>query len=131
MATATASPFSGPGPSQVFADGLARGKFNIQLCSACGRHIFYPRALCHHCGSPALEWVAASGRGTVYATSVVRVRPEEGEHYNVALIDLEEGPRMMSRVIGAAPEDIKIGTPVIAFIGDLDGEKAVLFRPEK
>ena len=131
MAETAASPFAGPGPDQIHMDGLAKGEFNIQRCTSCGQHVYYPRALCHHCGSPALEWVAASGRGTVYATSVVRMRPEDGEHYNVALIDLEEGPRMFSRVIDIAPDAVEIGTPVAAFIGEIDGKTAVLFRPAK
>jgi uncharacterized OB-fold protein len=108
---------------------LAKGEFNIQHCTACGHHIFYPRALCHRCGSADLEWIAASGRGTVYATSVIRVRPEQGEHYNIALIDLEEGPRMISRVVDVAPDAVRIGAAVEAFIGELDGQTAILFRP--
>ena len=121
--------FEGPGPDEVFSAGLAENEFRIQHCRACDTHVFYPRALCTSCGSPELDWVVARGRGTVYATSVVRQRPEQGENYNIALVDLEEGPRMTTRDVDIAPEDVKIGAAVTAFIGDIDGNQVVLFRP--
>ncbi|HEX4111054.1 MAG TPA: OB-fold domain-containing protein, partial [Stellaceae bacterium] len=71
----------------------------------------------------------ASGKGTVYSTSVVRQRPEDGPDYNIALIDLAEGPRMMSRVTDIPAPEVKIGMAVEAYIGDLDKETLVLFRP--
>lgn len=117
------------GPDAAFAAGLAEGEFRIQRCGRCGAHIHYPRALCPKCGSSELEAVPASGRGTVHATSVVRVRPEYGENYNIALVDLAEGPRMMTRVVDTAPEDVRIGDAVTAFVGEIDGEKVILFRP--
>jgi hypothetical protein len=119
----------GPGPDAVWRDKLAAGDFDIQHCTGCGKHIFYPRALCHYCGSTDLEWVRASGQATVYATSVVRVRPDHGSDYNIALVDLAEGPRMMTRVVDIEPVQVKIGMRVTAFIGDVDGELALLFRP--
>ena len=123
------SPFDGPGPDAAFAAGLAEGEFRIQRCRRCSVHIHYPRALCPDCGSAELETVPASGRGTVYATSVVRVRPEHGEDYNIALVDLAEGPRMMTRVVETAPADVGIGDAVTAFVGEIEGERVVLFRP--
>lgn len=69
--------------------------------------------MCAKCGSALLEWVTASGRGTVHAATVVRQR--DGS-YNVSLIDLAEGPRMMSRVEGLAPEAVRIGMRVAARI---------------
>ena len=117
------------GPDAAFAAGLAEGEFRIQRCGSCGAHIHYPRALCLKCGSSELETVRASGRGTVHATSVVRVRPEHGENYNIALVDLAEGPRMMTRVVDTAPEDVRIGDAVTAFVGEIEGEKVILFRP--
>ncbi len=117
------------GPDAAFAAGLAEGAFMIQRCGGCGVYIHYPRALCPRCGSPDLDTVRASGRGTVYATSVVRVRPEHGENYNIALVDLAEGPRMMTRVVDIAPEEVRIGDAVDAFVGEIDGDPVVLFRP--
>lgn len=123
-----ASPdFSGPGPVQVYQDYLAKGKFLIQQCKECGKHIFYPRVLCNHCGSADLKWVEPTGRGVVYSTSVVRQKPEKGGDYNVALIELEEGPRMMSRVVDVDPHKVKIGMQVSAHVGTIDGQPAVVF----
>ena len=120
---------SGPGPDEAWRNKLAAGDFEIQRCNGCGKHIFYPRVLCHYCGSSELEWVPASGKAVVYATSVVRVHPDKGVDYNIALVDLDEGPRMMTRVVDIDPAGVRIGMQVLAFIGDVEGERAVLFRP--
>ncbi len=118
-----------PGPEAAFNDALARNEFLIQHCGDCDVHIFYPRIVCPDCGSTNLTGVAASGGGTVYATSVVRQRPEAGDDYNIALIDLDEGPRLMSRVVDVPAADVRIGDAVSAFVGDIDGNAVVLFRP--
>jgi hypothetical protein len=75
-------------------------------------------------GATDLEWVEASGRGTVYSTTVIRQKPPP-PHYNIALVELEEGPRMMSRIDGIAPEDVRIGMSVTARIVR-EGEQAVV-----
>lgn len=118
---------SNPGPLSIYEDNLAKGQFRIQQCRDCGQHVFYPRQLCNHCGSSQLKWVDVSGRGTVYSTSVVRRRPEKGGNYNVSLIDLEEGPRMMSRVMDVDPEEVTIGMQVSAHVGMIDDQPAVVF----
>ncbi len=74
--------------------------------------------VCPHCGGDRLDWVAPSGRGTVYSTTVVRRKPADGGDYNICLVDLAEGPRMMSRVSGLAPEQVKIGMPVSARVAE-------------
>jgi uncharacterized OB-fold protein len=126
----TAAPaFSGPGPDEVFRRNLAEGRFVIQLCGACRTHVFYPRSLCPHCGSAGLSTVPASGRGRVYSTSVNRRRPEAGGPINIALIDLEEGPRLMSRVEGVAPDQVCMGMAVIARIRTDAGEPLLVFAP--
>jgi hypothetical protein len=66
------------GPEKRYLDALAAGRFEIQKCSDCGKHVFYPRVLCPHCGAGDLGWVAASGRGTVYSTTVVRRKAADG-----------------------------------------------------
>jgi uncharacterized OB-fold protein len=83
--------------------------------------------MCPHCGASELKWVEPTGRGVVYSTSVVRQKPEKGGDYNVALIELDEGPRMMSRVMDVDPDKVKIGMKVSAHIGLLDGQHAVVF----
>lgn len=114
-----------------YQTALEQGRFMIQQCRDCGRYVFYPRVLCNHCGSTQLKWVEASGRGTVYSTSIVRQKPEQGEDYNIALIDLEEGPRMMSRVVDVAPEKVKIGMKVSAHVSVIDGIPAVIFSSKE
>ena len=104
------------GPEKRYLDALAAGRFEIQKCAACSRHVFYPRVLCPHCGSDRFDWVAPSGRGTVYSTTVVRRKPADGGDYNVCLVDLAEGVRLMSRVAGVAPQEVKIGMAVRARI---------------
>ena len=121
--------FSGSGPYQVYQEALAGGEFRIQQCNACGKHFFYPRAVCKYCGSPDLKWVIPSGNGIVYSTSIVRQRPEKGPDYNVALVDLEEGTRMLTRVVDIDPEEVMIGMQVQGFVGEIDGEPAYVFRP--
>lgn len=117
------------GPDQAYADFLAGGRLCLQRCRACARHVFYPRVLCPHCGANELDWVEASGNGIVYATTVIRRRPEQGPPYNLCLVDLEEGVRLTSRVEGLAPEDIAIGMAVRARISEQDGAPLVVFDP--
>ena len=121
--------FSGPGPEKAFHDFLAEGRFMIQRSKSSGAHVFYPRTIAPGTGTADLEWVAASGDGTVYATTVNRARPEHGGDYNVALIDLAEGPRMMARVVGIKPEDVKIGMKVKAKVDKIGETPAVVFEP--
>ena len=86
--------------------------------------------ICPHCGADKLDWVAASGSGTVYSTTVVRRKPEAGGDYNVALVDLAEGPRMMSRVVGVEPGGVKIGMKIKARIASEGEARLVEFTPE-
>lgn len=106
------------GPEKRYLDALKEGRFEIQKCAACARHVFYPRVLCPHCGADRLDWVAPSSRGAVYSTTVVRRKPADGGDYNVCLVDLDEGVRMMSRVVGIPPAEVHIGMSVKARIAD-------------
>jgi len=85
--------------------------------------------LCPHCHGEDLEWVGVSGKGTVYATTVIRRRPEQGPPYNLCLIELDEGFRMPSRVEGVEPEAVKVGMAVTARITQQDGADIVVFDP--
>ena len=122
-----------PGPDRAYAAYLAQGRFMLQRCTACHDTIFFPRVLCPHCGHPELEWTAASGAATVYSTTVIRRSASRGGDYNVVLVDLDEGPRMMSRVAGISAEAVRIGMKVTAMIVDGEahhaGEKFVVFQP--
>ena len=115
------------GPEKHYHDQLAQGRFQIQRCQACSRAVFYPRVICPHCGADRLDWITPSGKGTVYSTTVVRRKAEHGGDYNVALVDLEEGVRMMSRVDGIAPDAVAIGMAVRASVVDAGGGKLVVF----
>ncbi|MDF1669795.1 MAG: OB-fold domain-containing protein [Roseovarius sp.] len=119
------------GPDKTFRDGLAKGQIHIQQCDDCERFIFFPRVLCPHCKGQSLTWRAASGDGTVYTTTTVRRKPERGGDYNICMVELAEGVRMMSRVDDISPDNVKIGQPVTAFVGEIDGVPAVLCKPAK
>ncbi|OWT59052.1 Zn-ribbon domain-containing OB-fold protein [Candidimonas nitroreducens] len=118
------------GVQRAYFAFLREGKFMIQRCEHCARHVFYPRALCPHCGASEPGWVPAQGGGTVYASSVVRKKPEDGGDYNVALVDLDEGVRMMSRIDGIAPDQVQIGMRVVARIVDAADGSMVVFNPQ-
>ncbi|MEM7267864.1 MAG: OB-fold domain-containing protein [Pseudomonadota bacterium] len=118
------------GPEAQFRAHLAEGRFMIQRSASTGRHVFYPRGAVPGTGEQDLEWVEASGEGVVYSTTVNRRSPEKGGTFNIALIDLAEGPRMMSRVTDIAPEDVAIGMAVTAYVGELNGEICILWRPK-
>jgi uncharacterized OB-fold protein len=86
---------------------------------------------CPHCGADKLAWTEPDGRGEVYSTTVVRRKPEAGGDYNVALIDLREGVRLMSRVEGVAPDAVHIGMAVRAQVAQQDGRGLLIFRPNQ
>ena len=111
------------GPEAQYFARLSRGEFAVQACQACEARIFYPRTVCPHCGGTRLTWVSASGRGTVYAST--RLKDKAGQPYNVCLVDLEEGPRLMSRVEGFPDAAAPIGLAVKARLS-LEGHTPVL-----
>jgi uncharacterized protein len=97
-------------PVAAYRRHLENGKLAYQRCADCSAAVFYPRVLCPVCGSGALEWRESAGRGTVYATTALYSRDRDPR--NVALVDLDEGFRMMSRVDGVAAEEVAVGTRV-------------------
>ncbi|MBB4615072.1 Zn-ribbon domain-containing OB-fold protein [Novosphingobium taihuense] len=114
-------------PDEQFTAFLGEGRFMIQRGVDTGTYVFFPRAVAPVTGEN-LEWVEASGLGTVYSTTVVRKRPPEPS-LNVALIDLAEGPRMMSRVEGIDPADVRIGMAVRARIIEAEDGPLIVFVP--
>jgi len=108
---------------------LDAGRFAIQQCTSCQQHVFTPRELCPHCGASPLRWVRPSGQGTVYSTTTIARKAEAGGDYNVALIDLDEDVRMMSRIEGIAPERVQIGMRVTAQTIQHNGKGLVVFHP--
>ena len=108
---------------------LGEGRFLIQKCGDCAAYVFYPRQVCPHCQGDALAFVAPKGIGTVYSTTTVRRKPEAGGDYDVSLIDLDEGVRMMSRVEGVSPDQVRIGMRVKVRVALGGTEPLVVFDP--
>ena len=94
-------------PTATYVEALRRGELVFLRCEACERAFFYPRVLCPNCGSTSLHWEQSRGGGEVY--SVTEVFPREAEPYNICLVDVEEGFRMATTVLGSTPT---IGTRV-------------------
>jgi uncharacterized OB-fold protein len=102
-----------------FWEGAARGELRIQHCTSCGKHQHYARMLCSHCGRQTVEWVTASGNGTVYSFTVIRqngVPPfNERVPFVIATVDLDEaGARMIGAMPACPPDDARIGMRVHA-----------------
>lgn len=116
---AIAKPLPQPTPeTQEYWDGLRRGELRIQRCNACGRGYFYPRPFCPRagCHSRDVEWITASGKGTL-ATYIIthRGHPAFEAPYVIALVELEEGGRMMTNIVGLEdlePANLPVGAPV-------------------
>ncbi len=114
-------------PAEVYGRYLEGGRLGFQRCRDCSSMVFYPRVLCPVCGSVDLEWGTSGGRGVVYATTAVHSR--DGEPYNVALVDLEEGIRMMSRVEGIPAEEVEVGRRVRFEVREEDDGPVAVFVP--
>ena len=117
-------------PLKTYLDHLERGELAYQFSPAANRAVFYPRVLCPFTGSDKLEWRVSAGKGTVHATTTVH--PPEGAPFNVALIDCDEGFRLMSRVEDIPPADVKIGMRVRFRVHRPGGEEppCPVFVPE-
>lgn len=115
-------------PEAEWRAHLAAGRFMIQRGAASGQHVFYPRIAAPGTGDADLEWVEASGDGTVHAVTIVR-KKVPADSYNVVLVDLAEGPRLMSRIDGAAPDAIAIGMAVKARIVTEGDAPLLVFVP--
>lgn len=88
----------------------------IQRCQDCGANQFFPQSSCRKCLSDRMEWLEASGKGVIYTYTIVHRPPtqtfDEDVPYTVALVELEEGVRMMSTIIGIKPQDVRVNMPV-------------------
>lgn len=109
-----------------FAAGR-EGRLLVQQCPTCGHRQFYPRALCVECGGTP-EWLEASGRGEVHTYTVIhqmQVPPfKDDVPYIVAMIDLEEGVRLMGNVLDCPPTDVHVGMPVEVVFVAVDEDAA-------
>jgi uncharacterized OB-fold protein len=112
----------------------AGGRLLIARCGSCERVHHYPRVMCPFCWSEDVTAVEASGRATLYTYSTVYVNdlpPFSGRlPYTAAVVDLEEGPRLMTTIVDAEPSQLRIGMPLLAEPQEVaDGVTAFVFRP--
>ena len=108
-------------PLGIYLEHLEKGELAYQFSPDGNAAVFYPRVICPTTGSDNLQWRVSNGLGTVYATTVVT--PQKGDPYNVALIDVDEGFRLMSRVEDIAPLDVRIGMRVKFRVHATDGDE--------
>lgn len=120
--------------TKPFWDGLKDHRLSIQKCRQCGRFRFPPRVVCPHCMSLESEWVEVKGTGTVYSFTIVHhaYTPayESEVPYVVAIVELEEGVRLITNIVGCKPEQLEIGMPVEVTFDDVTPDFTLhRFRP--
>jgi uncharacterized OB-fold protein len=120
--------------TRPFWDACREGRFLVKHCNACGRDHFYPRPFCPKCWSPDVEWKPAAGRGTVYTYSVVHVNDlppfSERVPYVAAIVELDEGPRVMTNIEGVPFEELHVGQSVEVDFKPISDEITIpVFRP--
>jgi uncharacterized OB-fold protein len=118
--------------TKPFWDATAEGKLLLPKCKACSTVIWYPRAFCPECSSFDLEWIQASGRGTIYSYTINR--RGQGDYrdmaYVVAYVELEEGPRLLTNIVDADYEKLSVGQAVeVVFHTTSNGAALPRFRP--
>ncbi len=120
--------------TRAYWEGCGRGEIVLQRCGACAKVQHRPRAICASCLSGDIEHFVASGRGQVYTFTVTHQNNARGFReacpYVLAYVELDEGPRLLTNVVGCDPESVRIGMPVVADFTPPDEDLAVpRFRP--
>ena len=120
--------------SRGWFEGLARHELWFQRCGSCATIRFYPRAVCTVCLSSEVMWERASGRGTVYTFTVTYQNQAPGFRdelpYVMAYVELDEGVRMLTNIVGCAPDAVRIGMPVeVVFEDATSAVTLAKFRP--
>lgn len=127
--------FPRPRPTALSAPFWAaanEGRLVLQRCTACAAFRWTPQLLCIRCHSDVYEWIQASGRGRIYSATVVHRAPSPAftAPYQVAVVELEEGPLMLTRIIDYGPGEVEIGQAVEVAFTRLDDEiNLYTFRP--
>ena len=121
--------------SAPFWAATLEGQLLVQECSMCGHRQLYGRSLCTNCHSSALSWIESSGRGTIYSRTIIHQNPNRSfKHmipFVVALVDLDDGPRLMTNIVGVPPEAVEIGARVrVKFEPVSDAAAVPLFELE-
>jgi len=119
--------------TEAFWAGCREGRFLIRHCDGCGEDHFYPRPFCPKCWSDDVEWKQAAGTGTLYTYSIVRQNDlppfPERVPYVAAIVELDEGPRVMTNIEGCAFDELEIGMRVTVAFKQLTGEVTIpVFR---
>ena len=120
--------------SKGFWEACQRHELYLQRCRACDAVRYYLRALCPRCLSDRIEWARASGRGTVYTFTVTHQNQAPGFRdslpYVLAYVELDEGVRLLTNIVGCAPDEVRIGMPVEVVFDDVTPEVTLAkFRP--
>ena len=124
-----------PGPESLpFWEGTKNHQLMLQKCSDCDHHWFPPSTVCTGCGSRNIEWVASSGKGKVFSFVIFHKLYHKGWDgeipYAVAIVELEEGARMLSNVIGIPVEEVKCDLSVEVVFEDATSELTLpKFKP--
>ena len=112
--------------SKPYWEFCKQHELRIQRCKNCGRYRHYPQLMCPHCHSLEVEWVKTSGKGKVYSWAVSHQAFHPGfaqdVPYATITIELEEGVRMVSRMVDTKPEELEIGMPVEVVFEDVTEE---------
>ena len=122
------------GETKPYWDHCRRGQLLIQKCDSCGEYQFYPRGICANCWSNDIQWVTASGNGTVWTFTVTYQNGTPGfaeeVPYVLALVELEEGVRMFTNIVECEPRSVTIGMPVEVTFVQATGQISVpYFKP--
>ena len=123
--------------TEPFWAAADEGRLVLPRCDACDTVIWYPRRFCPVCHTSAVSWFDASGRGTVYSFTIVRKgqgKWADVAPYVIAYVELDEGPRVLTNIVGTDPAEVRIGLPVVADFATSerdDGEAFAVprFRP--
>ena len=120
--------------SQPFWDAMKRHELVLPRCNACSNSFFYPRERCPECLSADLTWYRAGGKGHIYSFTIIEQPVDrtflEEVPYIYAIIQLDDGPRMISNVVDCAIEDVRVDMPVTAVFDDVTPYVTLIkFRP--
>jgi uncharacterized protein len=124
------APYIAPEMTGFWA-ATGEGRLTMPKCDDCSLYVWYPRPFCPACGSTNVTWTDVSGRGTVYTFTIVHRSGVPGYRealpYVIAYVELEEGPRVMTNIVGIDPARVTVGMPVSVVFSDT-GKGSALFR---
>jgi uncharacterized protein len=134
----TDRPLPAPAPertpeTEAFWDATAAGLLLLARCDRCDAVIWYPKTYCPECGGLSVSWREAAGTGTVYSFTVAHRGPgpfRDAAPYVIAYVELTEGPRVLTNIVGCEPDQVAIGQPVqVVFSGTGQGSALYRFEP--